>query len=85
MSDTSAPRAKHVTLDLMDDDVYDILVNALRQAAAVATASAERAGDDDAEPDADYADSQEQAAQIALDLIQSIETQTNAVDEGDSA
>jgi hypothetical protein len=77
MSETSAPKVVTVTLDLTDDDVYAVLVSALREAAAEAADNAQRAGEEGEEGEANtvYAEDQEQVAQIALDLVQSIETQ----------
>ena len=78
MSDTSKPTAMNVTLDLTDHDVYAVLVNALREAALEAADNAERAGDEDEGPNPVYIHGQERAAQIARDLVESIETQIDA-------
>jgi hypothetical protein len=71
---TPEVRPVTVTLDLTNDAVHAVLVGSLREAARAATARADQEGESYA-PDAEWAEEQERLAQIALDLVQSIEEQ----------
>lgn len=71
---TPTPPPVLVTLDITDDDVYAVLVNALREAASVAHHDAAHAAQNE-----ERTEDQEYAAQIALDLVESIETQVDAL------
>jgi len=76
-AETPAGQRELVTLDVTDHDVYAVLVNALRAAAADAREEVERAPDDDVTT-AQWVEHQERGAQIALALVQSVEEQIDA-------
>lgn len=66
-----------VVLDLTDEDAYAVLVNALREAADRGVWDAEREGEMD-NPNDEWAEDQERKAQIARELVVSIEAQVAA-------
>lgn len=76
-AETPNPQRELVTIDITDDDVYAVLVNALRAAAADGRDNAGHAPDDDVTT-AQWVEHQERGAEIALALVESIEQQIDA-------